>query len=90
MGQALKNDLGYHRIYVCGRKAYDNELAMYRHEGVSRSLSCVAEPVFDAHPKIAYRIEHNGTTRWVTDLVDVVRLRAHAPDAHVAIVPVLR
>ncbi len=90
MGQIVKNDLGCHRIYVCGHRAYDNELAMYRHEGVRGNHSFTAAHVFDVRPKIVYRIVHNGTIRWVTDLVDVVRLCTHASDVQVDIVPVLR
>ena len=38
---------GPNRIYVCGHNAYDNELALARHEGVQRlSLSSVM-PVID-------------------------------------------
>jgi len=83
-------DLGYNRIYVCGSKAYDNELAMYRHEGVNCHESCKVETVFEPHPRFAYRIINGNRTLWVTDPVDVIHTRRHAPDAEINVVEVIR
>lgn len=78
---------GPHRIFVCGRNAYDNELALARHEGVQRlSLSSVA-PTVDARPRFAYRIAEGETVRWATDPVDAYRA---APGATIDVVAVRR
>lgn len=78
---------GPNRIYVCGRNAYDNELALARHEGVQRlSLSSVALTI-DARPRFAYRIADGDTVRWATDPVEAYRA---SPTATVDVVAVRR
>jgi len=83
-------NLDYNRIYICGRQAYDNELAMYRHEGASCKADCAFENVFDPHPRFAYRIEDGNDVRWATDPVDVYRTRWHSPEASIEMIEVLR
>jgi len=78
------------RIYVCGRNAYDNELAMYRHEGIACHRSCDTAPTFESRPRFAYRIAQGGTVRWATDPVDAYRARRQAPDATIDVVAVKR
>ncbi len=81
---------GPNRIYVCGHNAYDNELALARHEGVQRlSLSSVM-PVIDTRPRFAYRIADGDTVRWATDPVEAYRARHASPTATVDIVAVRR
>lgn len=83
--------MGQNRIYVCGRNAYDNELAMYRHEGVACHRSCDSAPTFEARPRFAYRIAMGGgQVRWATDPVDAYRTRRTNPEATIDVVAVKR
>jgi hypothetical protein len=82
MGQSL--------IYVCGDNAYDNELAMYRHEGIACHRRGAVAPVFEARPRFAYRISLGDLVRWSTDPVDACRVRRQTPDANIDLVAVRR
>lgn len=83
-------NFGPHRIFVCGRNAYDNELALARHEGVQRlSMSSVA-PTLDARPRFAYRIADGDSVHWATDPVEAYRARNASPTATVDVVRVRR
>ncbi len=82
--------MGQSTIYVCGGNAYDNELAMYRHEGIACHRRCDTVPVFDARPRFAYRISLGGKVRWSTDPVDACHARRETPDASVDLVAVRR
>ncbi|MBN2752986.1 MAG: hypothetical protein JXQ84_09795 [Rhodospirillaceae bacterium] len=83
--------MGQNRIYVCGRNAYDNELAMYRHEGVACRTCSAVTPVFDTRPRFAYRISQGGTVRWATDPVDAYRAqRQGGSDTAIDVVSVRR
>ncbi|WP_337998002.1 hypothetical protein [Oleispirillum naphthae] len=82
--------MGQNRIYVCGRNAYDNELAMYRHEGVACHRVCDSAPTFDTRPRFAYRISQGGRVRWATDPVDAYRARRTNPEATIDVVAVKR
>lgn len=81
---------GPHRIYVCGRNAYDNELALARHEGVQRLSMSSVTPTIDSRPRFAYRIADGETVRWATDPVEAYRARAASPTAVVDVVAVRR
>lgn len=82
--------IGPNRIYVCGRNAYDNELAMVRHEGVQHLRDGVVEAVIEPRPRFAWRITDGTAVRWVTDPVDVYLARRHSPNAAVDVVAVRR
>lgn len=82
--------LGPNRIYVCGSNAYDNELALVRHEGVLRMRDCAVTPVMEARPRFAYRIADGNTVRWATDPVDAYRARRQSPGATIDLVAVRR
>lgn len=79
---------GQNRIYVCGGHAYDNELAMYRHEGIACRNRFAVAPVFEARPRFAYRIVQGDCETWTTDAVEVFRLRRRDPAAAVEVVAV--
>lgn len=82
--------LGPNRIYVCGRNAYDNELAMVRHEGVQHLRESAVEGVIEPRPRFAWRIAEGGSVRWSTDPIDAYRARRLSPDATIDVVAVRR
>ena len=82
--------LGPNRIYVCGRNAYDNELAMVRHEGVQHLRDSVVASVIEPRPRFAYRITEGNAVRWATDPVDAYLARRHSPNAAIDVVAVRR
>ncbi len=82
MGQSL--------IYVCDDKAYDNELAMCRYEGIASHRRGAAAPVFEARPRFAYCISLGGAVHWSTDPVDACRTRRQTPDASIDLAAVRR
>lgn len=82
--------LGPNRIYVCGRNAYDNELAMVRHEGVQHLRDVAVESVIEPRPRFAWRITDGASVRWATDPVDAYLARRHSPNAAIDVVAVRR
>jgi hypothetical protein len=82
--------IGPNRIYVCGRNAYDNELAMVRHEGVHHLRDGAVERVIEPRPRFAYRITEGDAVRWATDPVDVYLARRQSPNATIDVVAVRR
>ena len=76
-----------HMLLIYGRKAYASEIELFRNARVTarraQSLSVVGRT-----PAMIFRVRCDGAETFLPDLVEVYRMTATHPDAHVEVIPV--
>lgn len=73
-------------IYVLGRDAFADRGAMSTRPGAQAEVISS----LDLPPAMIYAYECGSITRWITDPVEVARLRMTNPDAHVRVLAMER